>query len=76
MPGESGATGMVVTIAAFAGGFLLGQAITWLIARLLTKRGDQKNAARLKTLESLEKHEPRFIAWVEQTSDIIGMSVH
>ncbi len=64
------------TIAAFAGGFLLGELITWVAARVIIRKGNEKDAARMKALEDVEKKEPYFIAWAEQNSDIIGMSLH
>ena len=64
------------TIAAFAGGLLLGELITWVAARVIIRKGNEKDAARMKALEDVEKKEPYFIAWAEQTSDIIGMSLH
>lgn len=64
---------------AMVAGVLFGILITWILARVFVKwmnaRDKATDAKILKELEGVEKTEPRFIAWAEQTCDIYGLSV-
>ena len=73
--GGSSSTKAAYVIPILAGGFVVGEGLTFLIGRRLINRGNAKNAALMKELEGLEKNEPRFIAWDELNSGLRGISI-
>ncbi len=57
------------------GALVLGFLLTWIVVRRINKGIDSDLDTQIKALENVEKNEPRFIAWAEQTCDTSGLSI-
>ncbi|MDI9497725.1 MAG: hypothetical protein QM270_04465 [Bacillota bacterium] len=62
---------LFVLLGVLALGFLL----TWIVVRRINKGIDTDLDAQIKALENVEKNEPHFISWGEQTCDTSGLSI-
>lgn len=58
------------------GSLLFGFLVTWIVVWNVYKRSKANLDAQVKVLENVEKNEPRFIAWAEQSCDTYGLSIH
>lgn len=58
--------------------FLIVVPATWPVVRILVKKirakKNARNAEMLKALEDIEKTNPHFIAWGEESSEIVGLT--